>query len=217
MRQDRPKTFEELQTAFYSADLVDMFVQENYIHFSPTSAYEKSSNFSGQTAQQHADQWLDAVVSAATSLSESDKIQRAIFMEQNWSMANTHLLTGAIYPCAKVRGSYNSFATGQAAIFDRQRPIKFPSLLGQQSTAGKNTRLLALVSKEGQHPLKGYSGNATDVATDYLPLGVMQRLTYPLTNEAIFGPSTASSSLSSPSSPTAAAASAPQTPPTSKN
>ncbi|RNF11010.1 replication factor C, subunit 1 [Trypanosoma conorhini] len=31
----RPHSIEELQTTFYNSDLVDLFVQENYIHFNP--------------------------------------------------------------------------------------------------------------------------------------------------------------------------------------
>lgn len=164
--QTPPKTFEELQSAFYGADLVDLFIQENYIHFQPKTG-----------------DWMTAVAKAAKSISEGDRVSKAIFTEQNWALSNTHLVLAAVYPAAMVRGDYQSFLTGPAAGFDKARPIKFPMWLGSNSSAGKNQRLLQCVAREGGHPNGGLSGNTADVATDYIPLGLSPALAQPLVEQ----------------------------------
>lgn len=120
---------------------------------------------------------MGSVATAAEMISMADRVQKAIYTDQTWALSNTHLLLSAVAPCATVRGRYESFAVGQAAHFDRQRPIKFPSWLGNNSTRNKNLRLLACLVKESSKTL---SGNGTDVVMDYLPLGVA-----PATSQAL--------------------------------
>ncbi|CBH17519.1 replication factor C, subunit 1, putative [Trypanosoma equiperdum] len=159
----RPRSIEELQSTFYNSDLVDMFVQENYLHFKPEDR-----------------DWMDAVAEAASSISLSDLAQRIMFFENNWSVSRSHVLLSSIIPCALTRGHYETFVTGQQAIFDRQRPVKFPSWLGQNSAAGKNKRLLRCLTFQAMGHSKGISGTQEDVLLDYIPRAWESRLTDPL-------------------------------------
>ena len=158
--------FEELQSAFYGEDLVDLFVQENYIHFSPEK--DNPSRF------------FQGVCRAAAEISEGDKISAMIFQTQAWSMSPAHMLFSSVLPSAYVRGYYNTFLSGPAAGFDRSRPVKFPAWLGNNSTAGKNKRLAAVVTKAATDPVKGISGNSVDLMLDYIPLGLYLALMTPL-------------------------------------
>lgn len=160
-----PQSVSTLLQAYYNADLVDLFVQENYLHFQ-SSAPNKD--------------WLTAVTQAASSLSTADTYQRVMYIEQNWLVSNAYIVASTITPCAAVRGHYQSFASGQAAFFDRQRPVKFPSWLGNNSSAGKNDRLLTMLAKEAGNPVSGMSGTKSDVALDYLPMAVVPKLTRPM-------------------------------------
>ncbi|KAH9597331.1 ATPase [Trypanosoma melophagium] len=159
----RPHSIEELQSAFYNSDLVDLFVQENYIHFNPENR-----------------DYMDAVAEAATNISLADVLQRIMYYEQNWSVSRAYVQLSSIAPCAITRGHYESFLTGQQVFFDRQRPVKFPSWLGQNSSANKNKRLLRCLTLQATHHSKGISGNQEDVLLDYIPLGWEANLTRPL-------------------------------------
>jgi replication factor C subunit 1 len=162
MKHEPRKTFEELQSAFYGGDLVDLFVFENYSHFSPDRG-----------------DWLAAVAKGAASISASDVVGASIFATQNWSMSSHQMLLSSVLPCALVRGHYNSFVTGPAAWHDKSRPIKFPTWLGNNSTTGKNKRLMAYVTKQGAHSAAGFSGTSQDVALDYVGV-VAAAVTKPL-------------------------------------
>lgn len=153
----------ELLSAYYNSELVDQFIQENYIHYQPDNR-----------------DWLGAVAGAAQSISAADTLNRIMFQGQNWSVSNGYVLLSSIVPGALVRGHYQSFKQGQQAHFDRQNPIKFPSWLGNNSSTNKNLRLLAALTTEMTHPTLGTSGGTTDVVLDYVPLGVRDPLTTPL-------------------------------------
>ncbi|CCW62535.1 unnamed protein product [Phytomonas sp. EM1] len=155
-----PHTIKEMEMRYYNADLVDMFVQENYLHFCPTE-----------------EEWLPAVERAAGCISRADAAQRMMYMEQNWSVSRAHVLLSSIAPCVYTRGKYVSFLEGQQVFFDRQRPVKFPTWLGHNSTAGKNRRLLRCLTMQAQESI---SGNQEDVVLDYIPLGWERALLQPL-------------------------------------
>eukprot|EP00796_Vickermania_ingenoplastis_P007446 gene7446-5244_t len=159
-------TTEELYNAYYNGDLVDLFVQENYLHFNPTTT------------------WMESVQMAADAISRSDAAQKIMYTEQNWSVSRTQILLSSILPCAYTRGRYESFLSGQQVFFDRQRPVKFPTWLGHNSTRGKNQRLLRCLTMQATHPMRGVSGAGEDVLLDYVPLGFEPRLTRPLVEEA---------------------------------
>ncbi|ORC88692.1 replication factor C, subunit 1 [Trypanosoma theileri] len=159
----KPHTIEELQSAFYNSDLVDLFVQENYIHFNPENK-----------------DYMEAVAEAANYISLADGLQRIMYFEQNWSVSRAYVQFSSIAPCAITRGHYESFLSGQQVFFDRQRPVKFPTWLGQNSSANKNKRLLRCLTLQATHPFKGISGNQEDVLLDYIPLGWEANLTRPL-------------------------------------
>ncbi|PBJ79865.1 replication factor C, subunit 1 [Trypanosoma cruzi cruzi] len=160
----KPRSIEELQTAFYNSDLVDLFVQENYIHFNPEDR-----------------DWMEAVADAADSISLADALQRIMYYEQNWSVSRAHVQLSSIAPCAITRGHYESFLSGQQVFFDRQRPVKFPTWLGQNSSANKNKRIIRCLTLQALSPSTGgISGNQEDVLLDYIPLGWEAALTQPL-------------------------------------
>jgi replication factor C subunit 1 len=163
------KSIQELQSIYYSADLVDLFVQENYVHFKPDRG-----------------DWLTAVARAADSISRADVVQRLVFTEQTWSLSTYHVLASSIAPCAWTRGHYQTFMSGPAAGYDKARPVKFPQWLGNNMTAGKNQRLSTCVAKQGQHPVHGFGASAEQVALEYCPV-LAGALTRPLAAEGNAG------------------------------
>ncbi|KAG5503438.1 hypothetical protein JKF63_05577 [Porcisia hertigi] len=156
----------EMEACYYNADLVDMFVQENYLHYNPQPVDGRD--------------WMVAVSQAATSISRADAAQRVMYYEQNWSVSRFYTLSSSIAPCVYARGKYESFMTGQQKYFDMQRPVKFPTWLGHNSSANKNRRLLRCVAMQASHPAKGASGNQEDIVADYMPHGWERPLTAPL-------------------------------------
>ncbi|KAG5477988.1 hypothetical protein LSCM4_05385 [Leishmania orientalis] len=156
----------EMQACYYNADLIDMFVQENYLHYNPQPVDGRD--------------WMGAVSQAATSISRADAAQRIMYYEQNWSVSRFHVLCSSIAPCVYTRGKYETFMTGQQKFFDMQRPVKFPTWLGHNSSANKNRRLLRCVTMQASHPTKGVSGNQEGVVADYMPHGWERPLTAPL-------------------------------------
>lgn len=156
----------EMQACYYNADLIDMFVQENYLHYNPEPVDGRD--------------WMTAVSQAATAISRADAAQRVMYYEQNWSVSRFHVLSSSIAPCVYTRGKYETFMTGQQKFFDLQRPVKFPQWLGHNSTAGKNRRLLRCVAMQASHPTRGVSGNQEDVVADYMPHGWERPMTLPL-------------------------------------
>lgn len=232
-------TLEDMEKVYYNADLIDMFVQENYLHYNPfgVSSTEQAPSFAesqrmggnhfvppstrdlknnnsangGKTGEIRSDSsfyalppssinsWLSAVQLASDAISRADAAHKVMYVEQNWSVSRAYVLLSSILPCAVTRGKYESFCSGQQAFFDRQRPVKFPSWLGHNSTARKNTRLLRCVAAQATHPLHGMSGNGEDILLDYFPLALEPRLTRPLISFP-FPSSSSSSSSSIPSS-----------------
>lgn len=172
----RPHSVEELERLYYNADLIDMFVQENYIHFNP----EGGSAGGATSCAAAVPTWLGAVQEASESISRGDAAHRIMYIDQNWSVSRAYVLYSSIFPCAFTRGKYESFCTGQQVFFDRQRPVKFPTWLGHNSTAGKNRRLLQCISKQASHPATGASASPSDFMTDYIPLGFAPQLSRPL-------------------------------------
>lgn len=154
------RSIKDMEACYYNNDLIDMFVQENYIHFSPPDK-----------------DYLGCVADAAGYISRSDAAQRMMYLEQNWAVSRAYTLFSSIAPCVLTRGKYQSFAEGQAVFFDRQRPVKFPTWLGNNSTTGKNKRLLRCVTMQSQASI---SGNQEDVVLDYVPVGWERPLTRPL-------------------------------------
>ncbi|KPA79133.1 putative replication factor C subunit 1 [Leptomonas pyrrhocoris] len=156
----------EMQSCYYNSDLIDLFVQENYLHFNPAPVDGRD--------------WMGAVAQAASAISRADAAQRIMYYEQNWSVSRFHVLSSSIAPCVYTRGKYETFLTGQQKFFDLQRPVKFPQLLGHNSTAGKNRRLAQCVAMQASHPTHGISGNQEDVVADYMPHGWERPLAAPL-------------------------------------
>ena len=156
----------EMQACYYNSDLIDMFVQENYLHFNPEPVDGRD--------------WMGAVSQASSAISRADAAQRVMYYDQNWSVSRFHVLSSSIAPCVYTRGKYETFMTGQQKFFDLQRPVKFPQWLGHNSTATKNRRLVRCVTMQASHPVHGISGNQEDVVADYMPHGWERPLTIPL-------------------------------------
>jgi replication factor C subunit 1 len=163
LRSDPPKSFQELQNAFYEQNLTDLFVQENYLRFRPDGR-----------------DYLSSVAQAAKFISKADGVKTAMYTNQNWMTSNAHLLLSSVIPCELTRGHYVSFVPPAQQQFDRIRPVKFPAWLGNNSTASKNAHILATITKEGTHPLKGFSGAREDIVLDYISLGLSVTLAKPL-------------------------------------
>jgi replication factor C subunit 1 len=145
-------SIEDRMQLYYNSDLIDLFVQENYLHYRPDRK-----------------DWLRSAAAAANSIATADVTSKQIFAEQTWGMGNAAAFCAAIYPCALVRGPYQSFVTGPGAAYDR-KSVKFPAWLGQNSTAGKNRRVATILVKQGQDPLHGFGvGSAAAFVMDYCP------------------------------------------------
>ncbi|CUG91424.1 replication factor subunit 1, putative, partial [Bodo saltans] len=61
----------ELLGMYYNSELVDQFIQENYIHYQPENR-----------------DWLGAVAQAADSISAADTLNKIMYQGQNWSVSN---------------------------------------------------------------------------------------------------------------------------------
>ena len=146
------KKLQEYRSLFYTQDLTPLFVQENYLHYDP----------SGITA-------------AASYIAQGDVFQRKILSEQRWSLSNAHFLYSTMLPTFVTRGPYNSFAPpGVAQHYDRGRPVKFPSWLGQNSAQTKASNMILGIMSEGILPR-----SSSVVATEYLPV-LRSAITAPL-------------------------------------
>ncbi|CAD2219890.1 replication factor C subunit 1 [Angomonas deanei] len=192
----------EYYTVYYNSDLIDMFVQENYLRFNPAKLSSNQSLFSNNNNNAESF-YLERTAQSAASISRADAAHRIMYQQQDWSVSKFYVLHSSIAPCIFNKGRYESFVTNPAqAHFDRQRPVKFPSLLGQNSTGNKNKRLAKLLLIQGsgvtlQQNSKnennnniennknnsksglGFTGGVEDLVCDYIPLTIVQKLTAP--------------------------------------
>lgn len=183
-----PHSLEELATTYYNADLIDKFVQENYLNFNPCrqSSHTKEEGAADGDFRSNPyyarppTSWMESVQQAADSISRADAAHRIMYTDQDWSVSRAYAFYSSIFPCAATRGKYESFKTGKQVFFDLQRPVKFPSLLGKNSSMNKNKRLLQCIAVQSNHPTRGASGSSQALLEDYIPLGWEPRMTYPL-------------------------------------
>lgn len=147
-----PMRIEDQLAAFYNGELVDLFIHENYLHFRPITGAD----------------WLKSVARASRFIAEGDVVSRTKFVDQNWSVSSTHAFLSTVLPCSIVRGEYQSFLTGPAVGFDKARPVKFPTWLGNNSSGTKNRRLLVCAAHECA--LAGCGMETDSFAMDRAPL-----------------------------------------------
>ncbi len=131
---------------FVSADMLPLFVQENYL--SARVGLNPSSNVPLEV------QALSLYAQAADAIAEGDLISEALRSEQNWALMPMHGVMSTVMPGAYCGGG----ATGMLA---------FPSLLGRLSTTNKNLRqvqqMKCVLSLDTDM-------SSTPLALEYLPL-----------------------------------------------
>uniref|UniRef100_A0A060T2G1 Replication factor C subunit 1 n=1 Tax=Blastobotrys adeninivorans TaxID=409370 RepID=A0A060T2G1_BLAAD len=140
---------DKIELYFHDHDFAPLMMQENYLNTVPRL---------GSSKQEH----LELAAKAAESISDGDLVDRMIHgSQQQWSLMPLHGVLSTVRPA--------SFVAGQG----RGR-YNFSSFLGQNSKAGKYSRLVQEVSS---HARLRVSGDKTEVRLQYLPL-----LTYRILN-----------------------------------
>ncbi len=123
--------------------------QENYLNVVPRFA-RIGVQHNVDTELQH----LDAVATAAESISDGDLVDKLIHSGQHWDLQNIHGVLSTVRPASIMKGNM-------------QGMLQFPSWLGKNSTTSKNYRLL----RELQHHMSTVaSGDKTEIREFYLPI-----------------------------------------------
>lgn len=136
---------------FDDFDFAPLMIQENYLNTRPSNLK------SGETH-------LEAAARAAESISQSNLVERKIrSSEQLWSLLPLHAVLSSVYP--------SSLVAGQMA-----GRINFTTWLGQNSKAGKYSRLLQELQ---YHTKLSTSADKISLRLDYLPT-LKNRLLNPL-------------------------------------
>ena len=102
--------YNRLRSLYYSNDLIPMFIQENYLNYTPNT---KTSQL----------------------LSTADVLQTRMYIDQQWQLSNAHFLHSSLYPHKLCRGKFQSFS---ATFNHYESGVKFPASLGKGSTMRKN-------------------------------------------------------------------------------
>lgn len=136
---------------FDDFDFAPLMIQENYLNTRPSNL---------KPGQSH----LSAVAQAAESISQSNLVEKRIrSSEQLWSLLPLHAILSSVYP--------SSLVAGQMA-----GRINFTAWLGQNSKAGKYSRLLQELQ---YHTKLSISADKTSLRLDYLPV-LKNRLLKPI-------------------------------------
>eukprot|EP01063_Lacrimia_lanifica_P020490 TRINITY_DN2778_c0_g2_i1.p1 TRINITY_DN2778_c0_g2~~TRINITY_DN2778_c0_g2_i1.p1 ORF type:complete len:904 (+),score=374.67 TRINITY_DN2778_c0_g2_i1:43-2712(+) len=123
-------TFQVAQKLFFDNDLMQLFVQENYIH-------------SG--GRLGADRMPD-MARASRSIGMADVMDTVIRRSQNWSLGSAVAFAAAYYP-VKTLGRHQ--LTSYLPPMVRQNLPCFPGYLGKLSTMNKNLRMATGITREG--------------------------------------------------------------------
>ena len=115
---------DQIDLIFQDADLVPLLVQENYLNHCPKISAGKSLTR------------LRVVAKAADGISTGDVINRAIQQHQQWHLMPLAATMSTAYPSTYMRGSRETFASGELNF------PRFSAWLGRNSSAGKQRRLL---------------------------------------------------------------------------
>jgi replication factor C subunit 1 len=115
---------EQIDLIFQDADLVPLLVQENYLNHCPKISAGKSLTR------------LRVVAKAADGISTGDVINRAIQQHQQWHLMPLTATMSTAYPSTYMRGSRETFASGELNF------PRFSAWLGRNSSTGKQRRLL---------------------------------------------------------------------------
>ena len=106
-------------------DLIPLLIQENYVSHKP---------FIAGSARQH----MQCIAKSAEALSVGDLVNTSIRKRQNWHLMPFSSVMSGVYPCVYSRGQRQMFGYPGEQNFPR-----FTAWMGQNSSAGKQRRLLA--------------------------------------------------------------------------
>ena len=120
--------FKERQ-ALADADLMPLFVQENYINMRPIIA-----------GSDHAR--LQLLAATACRLSDADVFSRAVYADQQWSLLPLSIVSGSILPASIVSGKRELLSASPA----ERNFHHFPSLLGKLSSRKKVIKVCSELS-----------------------------------------------------------------------
>ncbi|CAG8597353.1 599_t:CDS:10 [Diversispora eburnea] len=148
---------DKLDLYFLESDLLPLMIQENYLKIKPERATGFVKNNEGNPHFLEQLVTMEALSKAADCISDGDLVDRMIHgTQQHWSLMPFHGMMSCVLPAYYAHGN----SSGQANQFT------FPSWLGQNSKAGKYSRLL----KEIQiHMRLRISGDKNEVRLNYLP------------------------------------------------
>lgn len=142
---------EKIALYFDDFDFAPLMIQENYLSTRPSNLTKGQSH-------------LSAVAEAAESISQSNLVEKRIrSSEQLWSLLPLHAILSSVYP--------SSLVAGQMA-----GRINFTAWLGQNSKAGKYSRLLQELQ---YHTKLSTSADKISLRLDYLP-ALKNRLLNPI-------------------------------------
>lgn len=142
---------EKIALYFDDFDFAPLMIQENYLSTRPSNLKKGQSH-------------LSAVAEAAESISQSNLVEKRIrSSEQLWSLLPLHAILSSVYP--------SSLVAGQMA-----GRINFTAWLGQNSKAGKYSRLLQELH---YHTKLSTSADKISLRLDYLP-ALKNRLLNPI-------------------------------------
>jgi len=117
---------DQIELVFQDSDLVPLLVQENYLNHRPRMAgYDETAR-------------LKVLAKAAEGFSAGDVANRAVRQYQNWALMPFAAAMGTVNPAAFSRGPRETFG-----LYPNEPNFpRFTAWLGQNSSAGKQRRLL---------------------------------------------------------------------------
>lgn len=116
---------DQIELVFQDSDLVPLLVQENYLNHRPRIASNEV-------------QRLSVIAKAAEGFSAGDVANRSVRQRQNWSLMPFAAVMGTVNPATYCRGLRETFG-----LYPNEPNFpRFSAWLGQNSSAGKQKRLL---------------------------------------------------------------------------
>ncbi|CAK0781580.1 hypothetical protein CVIRNUC_005412 [Coccomyxa viridis] len=140
---------DRIDLVFQDADLVPLLVQENYINHKPVIAKDEAMH-------------MKVLAKAADALSAGDLVNRKVRQYGSWGLMPFAAAIGSVYPATYMRGNRETYHP-----MESNWP-RFPAWLGQNSSQGKQRRLLGEL-----HTRMSSSGHLSadrlGLRTSYLP------------------------------------------------
>ena len=171
---DRMSVNDRLNLVFQDADIIPLFIQENYPHYRPFAAKSELDR-------------LELVAKAARNIAEGDVMNKSVRVKQNWGLMPYANIVSAVMPASALRGPREVFGA-----FPGERNFnRFPGWLGKNSTHGKNKRLLREIhahatSASSGEDAGGFKADAAALREAYLPV-LKTIITAPMRSHAMGG------------------------------